>query len=91
VTIYTSLTQYLEVRRKKKWLSDSDICVGDVSIRKLEELFSLTPKAVYEHIRSSVSFLAPAPLKTQCDLDILCDILDILIRYTVEHADLIGQ
>jgi hypothetical protein len=46
VTSYTSLIQYLEVQRKKKWLSDSDICVGDVSIRKLEDLFKLTPKVL---------------------------------------------
>jgi len=46
VTNYTSLIQYLEVQRKKKWLSDSDICVDDVSIRKLEDLFILTPKVL---------------------------------------------
>jgi len=92
VTNYTSLIQYLEVQRKKKWLSDSDICVGDVSIRKLEEFFKLTPKVVKEYIRGSVLSLAPTRiLKRRCDLDILCHILDTLIRYSmVAYADFIG-
>jgi hypothetical protein len=57
---------------QKKWLSDSDICVGDFSIRKLEEFFKLIPKVVKEYIRGSVLSLAPTRiLNSRCDLDIL--------------------
>jgi hypothetical protein len=37
VTNCTSIMKYLEVQSERKWLSDSEICVGEVSIRKLEE------------------------------------------------------
>jgi hypothetical protein len=68
--------KYLQVQRAKKWLSDADVCVGDVSIRKLEELFNMTPKVMLEYIRGSVLFLAPTRvLKSQSVLDILCSIL----------------